>query len=474
MNPVQKIVKNIGVTGISQFLLALIGFIFMIYLARVLGEAGFGQYNFVLSLTSLFVIFTDLGVNQLLVREIARDKKLSEDYTNNAFLLKIPLSILTFMGIIILTYILNFQGELTSLLYLFGLYNILQTLSLTYLSLFNAWEKMEYIALFQIMEKIIIVSLGFLVLFMGYGLLEIGYVYLFAGIFDLVIAMKLSFKKLIKPRFNINLKLQKDLVVKGLPFGLNSLFAVFFFKIDTILLAFLVGDVAVGIYNAAYNPLLILSMIVAGMVSTAVYPVMSRQFKDSKHALRSFALISSKYLAIVGFPIALGCLILAEKFILLFYAGGFMESILPFQILAVFIPIRLISTITGTFLSSINRQGLRTLGVSLSAIFNVAMNLLLIPLLSFVGASIATVLSEILLYGLFLFFIIRYYDFININKVLIKPLLGSLIMAGFIYVIKDFNLLLVILAAGLVYFISLIFLKTFNEEDKKLFRSLLG
>ncbi|MBV1767556.1 MAG: oligosaccharide flippase family protein, partial [Methanobacterium sp.] len=136
MNPTQRIMKNVGVNGISQIFLSLIGFLFMIYLARFLGEGGFGQYNFVLSFTSLFVIFSDLGVNQLLVREVARNKELSEDYTNNAFLLKIPLSILTFLGIVFFTYFLDFQGDLVFLLYLFGLYHILQTLSLTYLSLF--------------------------------------------------------------------------------------------------------------------------------------------------------------------------------------------------------------------------------------------------------------------------------------------------------------------------------------------------
>lgn len=474
MNSVQKIVKNIGVIGISQVLLAVFSFAFMIYLARFLGEAGFGEYSFVLSLTSLFVIFTDLGVNQLIVREIAREREHAEKYVNNAFLLKIPLSIATFIGIIILTSILNFQADLTLLLYLFGLYNIFQTLSLTYISLFQALEKMEYIALFRIIENIIIVFLGFLVLFMGYGIIEIGYVYLIAGIFDIIIAMKISFKKIIEPKFNINLKLQKELLIKGLPFGLNSLFAVFFFQIDTIILAFMSGSVAVGIYNAAYNPLLSLSMIISLMVSTSVYPVMSRQFKDSKHALESLTVLSSKYLAIVGFPIALGCLVLAEKFIMLFYAGKFLDSILPFQILALFIPIRLISSITSTFLSSINRQGLRTVSLFLSAVFNIILNLILIPLFSFVGASIATVASEMLLYCLFIFFITRNYGFININKVILKPLLASLIMAVFIYFIKDLNLILIIIVATIVYFTTLIFLKTFDSEDKNLIINLIG
>ncbi len=474
MNAVQRIVKNIGVTGLGQILIAVIAFFFMIYLARLLGEAGFGRFNFALSLTSLLVIFTDLGVNQLLIREIAREKELSEYYTNQAFLLKIPLAVLTFLAIVALNYLLGYTGELAWLLYLFGLYHILQILALNYLSLFQAWEKLEYMALFQVMEKLIIASVGIMVLWLGYGLFEIALVYLLAGIFDLGLAFILSFRKFIQPRFKIDLRFKKKLLLKGLPFGLNALFAILFFKIDTVLLAFIIGDVAAGIYNAAYNPLLSLSMIVGGMVSTAVYPVMSRQFKDSKHALASSALVSSKYLAIIGFPLALGSLVLAERFIQLFYAGNFLDSVLPFQILALFIPLRLISTITGTFLSSINRQGLRTFSVSVSALSNIGLNLVLIPLFSFIGASIATVASEVLLYFLFFFLIWRYHGFININKVLLKPILGSLVMAVVVYFIRDWNLLLVIILATLIYFISIIVLKTFTDEDKELFKSLRG
>ncbi|HHW16493.1 MAG TPA: oligosaccharide flippase family protein [Methanothermobacter sp.] len=44
-------------------------FVLLIYLARILGEADFGKYSFLISLTTLLATLTDLGVNQLLVRE---------------------------------------------------------------------------------------------------------------------------------------------------------------------------------------------------------------------------------------------------------------------------------------------------------------------------------------------------------------------------------------------------------------------
>lgn len=474
MNSVQKIVKNIGVTGLAQIIISITAFFFMIYLARFLGEASFGRYNFAISLTSILVIITDLGVNQLIIREISQEKELSEKYTNNAFLLKIPFSILTLILIGIIIQLFNYQGELVWILYFFGAYHILLILSGTYLSLFKAYEKMEYVAVFELVDKLIIISIGFLFLYLGYGLLEISYVYLLAGLVSTFFIMYLSFKKLIKPRFEIDLKLQKLLIIKGLPFWASYLFTLLFFKIDSILLAFIIGDVSVGIYTAAYKPLLSLSMIVGGIVATAVYPVMSRQFKYSKSIIEVSTLFSSKYLAIIAFPIALGSIVLAEKFILMFYAGDFLESIIPFQILALFIPLRLISAVTGTVLSSINREGIRTFAFSLASIFNIGLNLILIPFFSYIGASIATVASELLLYFLFLFFINRYYGFINVNKILLKPFLGSLIMGGFVYLIRDENLFLVIVTGSLIYFASIFVLKTFDEEDKKLFKNIMA
>ena len=173
MNQVQRIVKNIGVTGFAQVLTSLMAFVLLLYLARILGEADFGKYSFAISLTTLLATFTDLGVNQLLVREIARDKDLSESYISNAVILKVPLGVMTLALVPILSWLLSLSGDITMLLYLFGFYNVLLTVSGTYLSLFQAWERMEYVAVFQIIERSVTVTLGLAVLFMGYGVFAV-------------------------------------------------------------------------------------------------------------------------------------------------------------------------------------------------------------------------------------------------------------------------------------------------------------
>ncbi|MGB2842408.1 MAG: oligosaccharide flippase family protein [Halobacteriota archaeon] len=76
MNTVQAIAKNTAALAISHIITSILGFFLLIYLARYLGEVGFGKYSFALSFTTLFVVFANLGMNNYIIRELARNKNL--------------------------------------------------------------------------------------------------------------------------------------------------------------------------------------------------------------------------------------------------------------------------------------------------------------------------------------------------------------------------------------------------------------
>jgi|GEM_PF-6586974 len=111
--------------------------------------------------------------------------------------------------------------------------------------------------------------------------------------------------------------------------------------------------------------------------------------------------------------------------------------------------------------------------IGISAALNIILNLILIPYYSYIGASIATVLSELLLYCLFLY-IGRYYKTINANRTFTKPLIASIIMAITIYPIKNLNTFIIIGLATIIYFLFLFLLKTFGDDDRLLLNNLLG
>ena len=472
MNTIKTIAKNTGVLAISQVITTILGFFLLIYIARYLGEVGYGKYCFAVSFTALFIIFADLGISNLIIRELARNKGLTNEYLTNVSIIKLLLSLLAFGSIVLTINLMDYPPDTTYAVYLFGIYTILTSFAAVFRAIFQAYERMEYTAIVMILEKIILVSLVLFILFSGYGLIELAYVYVFTGIVDVTLSCSIVLIKIAKPKPMIDFSLWKTLIIGSIPFALNALFGVLFFKIDTVMLSVFKGDAAVGIYNAAYNPLLALGVI-PGVFITALYPVMSRFFVSSRDSLETFTVLSSKYMAIIGFPIAIGCFILADRFIALFYANQFSASIIAFQILALFIPLRFVSSITGTLLTSINRQSLRTISVGFSALFNIILNAVMIPYLSYIGASIATVLSEVFLFFVFIYFINKHYKKLGLHKHFIKPLIASLMMGGFVFYFKGVNLLLLVVLASLVYFMILIMLKTFTQEDKDIFKQVV-
>ena len=83
MNTVQRIAKNTGILLASQITSRLLAFFYNIYTARYLGAEGFGTLSFALAFTGVFGIFSNLGLNTLAVREVARDRSFAGKYLGN-------------------------------------------------------------------------------------------------------------------------------------------------------------------------------------------------------------------------------------------------------------------------------------------------------------------------------------------------------------------------------------------------------
>ena len=111
MNTIQRIFKNTGVLFIAQIINYSLAFFYTIYLARYLGVEEFGVLSFGLSFTLLMGVIADLGLSILTVREIARDKTISQHYTGNIIVLKLILCAVTLAFIILFINILNYPTQ---------------------------------------------------------------------------------------------------------------------------------------------------------------------------------------------------------------------------------------------------------------------------------------------------------------------------------------------------------------------------
>ena len=158
MNIVQRIAKNTGVLLLSQIVSYILGFFYVVYAARYLGAAGFGILSFALAFTGIFGVFTDLGLRPLTVREVARNKSLAPKYLANVSVMKIILVSITFGLIALVINLLGYPKQTIKVVYLIALSVIFGAFTGMFYSIFQAFEKMEYQSLGQILNSALMLS----------------------------------------------------------------------------------------------------------------------------------------------------------------------------------------------------------------------------------------------------------------------------------------------------------------------------
>ena len=152
MNTIQRIAKNTGVLFSSQAITSLLGFFFVMYVARYLGAEGFGVLSFALAFGSIFGVFTNFGLTELTIREVARDKSLASKYLGNIILLRIIVVIIIFVFITLVFNLFGYPEEIIIVVYLIALSVILGSFTKAFYSVFQAFEKMEYQSLGRILN----------------------------------------------------------------------------------------------------------------------------------------------------------------------------------------------------------------------------------------------------------------------------------------------------------------------------------
>lgn len=472
MNVVQRIAKNTLALFIAQFVVTILSMLLSIFIARLLGSSVFGEYSFILAFTAFFVIFSDLGYNLLLIRTVARDKTQANRYAGNILGLRAVLSLIIFISIVITINILNYPLHIKGIIYLFGIYSILGSLSGVFKVTFRAFERMEYESGITILSNILRVTLGLIVLFLGYGLLELVLVFLFSGIIDLLLCLWVTEKKIVKVKLSFDINFIKNTIKISLPLGMLSIFGLIFVRIDTIMLSIMDSFDVVGWYNAAYYLVLGFKPIPYLFIN-ALVPVMSIYYINSKKSLNLMYEKAFKYLFILGLPLAIGLTLLADKFIILFYGQQYFNSIIALQILAWDVLLIFSYSALGGLLISIDRQNAMAGLLGLTALINVILNLILIPSYSYIGAAAATIITEVILLILYAVYISKTYYKLPFHKIVIRPIMAGCIMSLFLYCFNFINLFLLIIFSAIIYFMVLYLVKGLSLEDMDIIKKAL-
>ncbi len=332
MNIVQRIAKNTAVLIIANIATMIIGFFFIMYVARYLGAEGFGILSFALAFTAIFGVFTDIGLSTLTTREVARDKSLAQKYLGNIAVLKIILVITTF-GLITLTInLLGYPEQTITVVYLVGLAVVFNAFSLMFYSVFRAYERIEFITIGQILNSVLLLAGALFAISQGLNVAAFASLYLLASVVTLGYNSIVSTWKFAKPKIEVDFGFWKETLKQAWPLSLAAIFVTICYWVDSVMLSLVQGDKVVGWYNAAYRLVLVL-LFIPNAYFISVFPVMSKFYVSSRESLKFIYEKSVKYMALLAVPMGVGTSLLADRIMPLIFGAEYSHSIIALQIL---------------------------------------------------------------------------------------------------------------------------------------------
>lgn len=452
-------------------------FAYFIFIARIIGDINLGKYVFALSFTVIFSVFIDLGLNQVLIKEIAKYKEKIIIYLSNIFIFKILAGAICFLIMILIINLLNYPLETKVLVYWAGGTMILDSLNSTFYAIWRGLQNLKYEAIGIIIYQGIIVLFGVIVLLLKLPLYLLILVLILGGLSNFLFALiTLRKKALIFPKIIL---FDKKIIFWLLKITIPFSFAIIFSRIlgysDIILLSALTNDKNVGLYSAAFKLTFALQFI-PGIFAASLFPAFSNYFISSKEKLIYIFEKATVYLTFIVLPITVISIILADKIIIGIYGSGFVDSILALKILMLGLSFIFLNYINIPFLNSCNKEIISTVILGIGMVISVILNLIFIPIYGYIGAAWTSTIVSIIMFCLFLFWVNKIFsksiESIFKRKELIKKILKSffavLIMGLSIFYLKLIIPWFILIFLGLIFYLIILFLiKGFTLNEIK-------
>jgi O-antigen/teichoic acid export membrane protein len=386
--------KNFAWLSIAQIGTRIFGAAFFIFLSYKLKEIGVGEYGFVSAFVPFWFLIVDFGGGGYIFREWTNGKKTYQQIKNDfhqLFTLRLIIVSLVAIPFLIVNYYSNRQ-VLSSLILFYVSMFLAMFINLLDLY-FQSQNMYRFLATRQIIEKIAAVLFGVLLLLIRptvamvfvailiSQIISIGYYYLNASPFGI----KLAFNK----------TYAKEIFFKGMPFLFIGVFSSLYAKIDVTMLRYMTNFESVGYYSAAYK-FIDFSFLFASLFVASVYPLLSPLWHDGQkmREFKDFFQKSFRILFSAGLMVALVLIVASPWLIKWFFPASFGPAVLALRILGISQVLSFISLLFSTLLIIEGREKIGLAIIVFGAVFNIILNIFLIPRFGLYGSAWATVIAE--------------------------------------------------------------------------------
>lgn len=368
----------------------------ILLIARHFGESAMGRFSFAIAYVGYFSILIDLGFNITFVREMVREKARQATLLTGMLVYKCVMILVGMTLAASLIYLGEYPLDTMRLVWVMTLGLLispkLPSLRLVYEQVFQSHMRMEIPGLLRILDGVLLLSLVYGIIIYDKPILWVMVAYIVCNLPGLVVIVIAS-RKLVRPSGAFDSGLMLDLLRQALPVAVLGLFAAIYSRIDVLLLSRWSDDAAIGYYASAYR-LSEAFRILPAAVLASLYPMMvahAGQLKDSFIPILSRGL---KPLLVTLIPVCLVTTFLSESIIALFYSSQYLPAAASLITLVWAELFVMLATVLSNALIALGRQKTVLSINGLMLLINILVNVILIPIWSFQGASVARLLTE--------------------------------------------------------------------------------
>lgn len=376
---------------VSKLLQAIFAFIISLLTARYLGPSNFGLINYASSIVAFVFPIAQLGLNNTLVQDFTRNPEKEGQILGTSICMSTLSALLCMGGVISFAAIANMGNRETVLVVaIYSLNLLFQVLDLS-----QYWFQAKLLSKYPSIASLaayVIVSLYKLFL-----LITKKNIYWFAAshaldYFMIAILLMVLYRKLGGQKLSCNLACGKRMLNKSKHYIISGLMVAIFSQTDKIMLNSMVGEASTGYYSAA---------VAIASVSAFVYTAIIDSFRPVIFAAQGneerFRLSLKRVYCIVIWLSLLQSIVMtlfSDVFVYVLYGAEYAASSNILRIVVWFITFSYVGCIRNIWILAKNKHNLLWIINALGAAFNVALNWILIPYLGAIGASIASVFTQ--------------------------------------------------------------------------------
>lgn len=409
---------------IYQLILAIIPLCTTPHLTKTLGATNLGIYSYTYSIITILFFLSSLGINTYGQREIAYNRDNIKKRSKILLELFIIRIISTTISLFILLILLSLETKYKLHYQIFSIYLIANIFDISWF--YQGLEKFKLITIKNsIIRTLYLISIF---IFIKDKSNLTTYIFLYSSMTLLTnLSLWTNLKNNIILPQNINIKKHiKPIILFFIP----QIASLFYTVLDKTMLGILSPNIKeVSFYEQTSYIVKTLLMFITTISTIMISKISNAHEKKDYNKITNYLNIIINFIWIIGTPIIFGLCATIKKFVPWFYGNEYTSIIKLVYIMSPIILIISLNNLIGIqFLISTNNHNKYIKATIMGAFINFILNLILIPKLNTIGAVISSLIAELIILLIELYYFKKILPNINIMKNSLKYISFSTIL----------------------------------------------